>query len=115
MRVGFGWRAGGRCHVYCTRDGAPGEIEELSRAYFVAGRWHFLTVRLEASGTITAWSGESPVASGRVALPEGATAGVLFTAFYGGATEDWAAPMDAYLDLGGFSVWSCHVRCSSVL
>ena len=106
MRVGFGWRACGRCHVYCTRDGAPGEIEELSRAYFVAGRWHFLTVRLEASGTITAWSGESPVASGRVALPEGATAGVLFTAFYGGATEDWAAPVDAYLDLGGFSVWS---------
>ena len=63
-------------------------------------------MRLEASGVITAWSGESAVASGRVALPEGATAGVLFTAFYGGATEDWAAPVDAYLDLGGFSVWS---------
>ena len=106
VRVGFGWRAGGKCHFYCTTDGVPGDIEELSRAYFVAGRWHFLTVRLEESGALTAWSGESAVASGRVALAEGATAGLLLTAFYGGATEDWAAPVDAYLDLGGFSLWS---------
>ena len=38
MRVGFGWRAGGRCHVYCTRDGAPGEIEELARASAIGER-----------------------------------------------------------------------------
>ena len=38
--------------------------------------------------------------------PDGAApAGVLLTAFYGGATEEWAAPVDAYVDLGGFALW----------
>jgi len=43
-----------------------------------------------------------------VAASLGTTApdtGLLFTLFYGGATEDWAAPADAYVDVGSFVLW----------
>ena len=42
-----------------------------------------------------------------------ADTGILLTAFYGGATEEWAAPADAYVDLGSFTLWEAVSKVKS--
>lgn len=93
----------------------------------VRGRWHFVAIVLLPSPTrLAVYVDGAPVAVVTVApdlsgqdltLPTltcptqppppqpQPSLGPLLTLFYGGATEEWAAPRDTHVDVGGFACY----------
>jgi len=113
LRAVFGWHADGRGRVHWASDGQPLPLERKRTWHFVSGRWHFLQLRLDAALHLEAWADDELVTVGASTTTEcamGLQTGVLLTAFYGGSTEEWAAPADTFIDMGSFAIYTKNVQ-----